>query len=131
MTLVDTRTPTVRWFGVVAVTLGIFAIVTTEILPIGLLTPIGADFALTPGRTGWLMTMPGLVAAVAAPGVTVTTARLGRRLMLCALMILLPRAGFMAAAPPALLLRLFARFLLRPTLRGFWSVGGRLARRLG
>src|SRR5690242_18416051 len=58
--------PAVRWYGVGAVTLGIFAIVTTEILPIGLLTPIGADFALTPGRTGWLMTMPGLVAAVAA-----------------------------------------------------------------
>jgi predicted MFS family arabinose efflux permease len=41
MTVTATRTPTVRWLGVVAVTLGIFAIVTTEILPIGLLTPIG------------------------------------------------------------------------------------------
>ncbi len=82
MTVTATRTPTVRWLGVVAVTLGIFTIVTTEILPIGLLTPIGTDFALTPGRTGWLMTMPGLVAAVAAPVVTVVTARLDRRLML-------------------------------------------------
>jgi predicted MFS family arabinose efflux permease len=130
MTLVDTRTPTVRWFGVVAVTLGIFAIVTTEILPIGLLTPIGADFALTPGRTGWLMTMPGLVAAVAAPVVTVTTARLDRRLMLCALMILLAGAGFMAAAAPAFWLELFARFLVGLTIGGFWSIGAGLAGRL-
>src|SRR5688500_1514868 len=96
MTLTATRTR-LRWSGVVAVALGIFAIVTTEILPIGLLTPIGADFALTPGRTGWLMTMPGLVAAVAAPVVTVATARLDRRLMLCALMVLLTTAGFVAA----------------------------------
>ena len=130
MTVTATRTPTVRWLGVVAVTLGIFAIVTTEILPIGLLTPIGTDFALTPGRTGWLMTMPGLVAAVAAPVVTVATARLDRRLMLCALMVLLAAAGFLAAAAPVYSLELFARFLVGLTIGGFWSIGAGLAGRL-
>ena len=111
-------------------TLGIFAIVTTEILPIGLLTPIGNDFALTPGRTGWLMTMPGLVAAVAAPVVTVATARLDRRLMLCVLMVLLATAGFVAAAAPVYWLELFARFLVGLTVGGFWSIGAGLAGRL-
>jgi predicted MFS family arabinose efflux permease len=130
MTLLETRTPTVRWFGVVAVTLGIFVIVTTEILPIGLLTPIGADFALTPGRTGWLMTTPGLVAAVAAPVVTLVTARLDRRLMLCALMVLLAMAGFLAAAAPVFWLELVARFLVGLTIGGFWSIGAGLAGRL-
>jgi len=130
MTVVATRTPTARWLGVVAVALGIFAIVTTEILPIGLLTPIGADFALTPGRTGWLMTMPGLVAAVAAPVVTVATARLDRKLMLCALMILLAVAGFLAAAAQVYWLELTARFLVGLTIGGFWSIGAGLAGRL-
>ena len=130
MTVTATRTPTVCWLGVVAVTLGIFAIVTTEILPIGLLTPIGTDFALTPGRTGWLMTMPGLVAAVAAPVVTVATARLDRRLMLCALMVLLAAAGFLAAAAPVYWLELLARFLVGLTIGGFWSIGAGLAARL-
>ncbi|WP_405068269.1 MFS transporter [Kribbella sp. NBC_01510] len=130
MTVTAARTPTVRWLGVVAVTLGIFAIVTTEILPIGLLTPIGSDFALTPGRTGWLMTMPGLVAAVAAPVVTVVTARLDRRLMLCALMVLLAAAGFLAAAAPVYSLELFARSLVGLTIGGFWSIGAGLAGRL-
>jgi predicted MFS family arabinose efflux permease len=130
MTLLETRTPTVRWLGVVAVMLGIFAIVTTEILPIGLLTPIGADFALTPGRTGWLMTMPGLVAAVAAPVVTVATARLDRRLMLCILMVLLAIAGFLAAAAPVFWLELVARFLVGLTIGGFWSIGAGLGSRL-
>lgn len=130
MTLLETRTPTVRWFGVVAVTLGIFVIVSTEILPIGLLTPIGADFALTPGRTGWLMTTPGLVAAVAAPLVTLVTARLDRRLMLCALMILLAVAGFLAAAAPVFWLELVARFLVGLTIGGFWAIGAGLAGRL-
>ncbi|MEU4195620.1 MFS transporter [Kribbella sp. NPDC026611] len=131
MTLLAQRnTSAVRWFAVVAVTLGIFAIVTTEILPIGLLTPIGTDFGLSSGRTGWLMTMPGLVAAVAAPVVTVATARLDRRLMLCVLMVLLAAAGFMAAAAPVYWLELFARFLVGLTIGGFWSIGAGLANRL-
>ncbi|MER7249220.1 MFS transporter [Kribbella sp. NPDC000426] len=130
MTLLETRTPTVRWLGVVAVTLGIFAITTTEILPIGLLNPIGADFALTPGRTGWLMTMPGLVAGAAAPIVTVATARLDRRLMLCVLMVLLAAAGFLAAAAPVFWLELVARFVVGLTIGGFWSIAAGLAGRL-
>ncbi|MDA1361608.1 hypothetical protein O1R50_18415 [Glycomyces luteolus] len=86
------------WLAVVSVTTGIFAIVTTEILPIGLLTSIGAGFAITDGMAGLMMTMPGLLAAVAAPLVTVTTARFDRRAMLCALILLLAAANFLAAA---------------------------------
>ncbi|MET7283232.1 MFS transporter [Kribbella sp. NPDC005582] len=130
MTLQTTRTQANHRLGVAAVTLGIFTIVTTEILPVGLLTPIGADFGLTPGRTGLLMTMPGLVAAVAAPVVTVTTARLNRRLMLCALMGLLAVAGVLAAAAPSYELELLARVLVGLTIGGFWSIGAGLAGRL-
>lgn len=130
MTLEMTRTPTNHRLGVAAVTLGIFTIVTTEILPVGLLTPIGTEFGLTAGRTGWLMTMPGLVAAVAAPVITVTTARLDRRLMLCALMGLLAVSGFLAAAAPSYQLELLARLLVGLTIGGFWSIGAGLAGRL-
>ncbi|WP_405060826.1 MFS transporter [Kribbella sp. NBC_01505] len=130
MTIELTRTPTTHRLGVAAVTLGIFTIVTTEILPVGLLTPIGADFGLSPGRTGLLMTMPGLVAAIAAPVITVTTARLDRRLMLCALMGVLAVAGFLAAAAPSYELELLARFLVGLTIGGFWSIGAGLAGRL-
>jgi predicted MFS family arabinose efflux permease len=76
------------------------------------------------------MTMPGLVAAVAAPVVTVVTARLDRRVMLCALMVLLALAGFVAAAAPAYWLELLARFLVGLTIGGFWSIGAGLAGRL-
>ncbi|MEV6281268.1 MFS transporter [Kribbella sp. NPDC051770] len=124
------RTPVVRWLGVVAVTLGIFSIVTAEILPIGLLTPIGADFGLSPGRTGWLMTAPGLVAAVAAPLVTVTTSRVDRRVMLGVLMVVLAGADLLAAAATAYWLELVARVLVGLVIGGFWSIGAGLAQRL-
>lgn len=51
--------------------LGIFSIVTTEILPIGPLTSIAATFHISDGVAGLMMTMPGFLAAISAPTVTV------------------------------------------------------------
>ncbi|NBH11045.1 MFS transporter, partial [Amycolatopsis sp. SID8362] len=107
--------------AVLAVTVGIFAIVTTEILPIGLLTPIAAAFGVSAGTAGWTMTVPGLVAAVAAPVVTVAIGRTDRRLVLAALMVLLAVAGFLAAAAPAYWVLLVARLLVGLVIGGFWS----------
>ncbi|MCR6483724.1 MFS transporter [Amycolatopsis sp. OK19-0408] len=119
-----------RWPAVAAVTVGIFAIVTTEILPIGLLNPIAAGFGVPSGTAGWTMTVPGFVAAVAAPVVTVVTRRLDRRLMLVVLMGLLAAAGFLAAAAPSFTILLAARFLVGLVIGGFWSIGSGLAPRL-
>lgn len=116
--------------AVVAVTLGIFAIVTTEILPIGLLTSIGSSFTVTDGVAGLVMTMPGLLAAVSAPLVTVATARVDRRLMLCVFMLLLALANGLAAAAPDFWLVLVSRVMVGITIGGFWSIGAGLAERL-
>lgn len=77
--VVPARPPVIGWLAVVAVTMGIFSIVTTEILPIGLLTSIGHSFDVSTGTAGLMMTLPGILAAVAAPTVTVATRRVDRR----------------------------------------------------
>lgn len=118
------------WAAVVSVALGIFAIVTTEILPIGLLTSIGAGFTVSDGMAGLMMTMPGFLAAVAAPLVTTATARLDRRLMLCLFTLLLALANFLAAAAPGYWLVLVSRIMVGVTIGGFWSIGAGLADRL-
>lgn len=124
------RSPLLSWLGVVAVTLGIFAVVTTEILPIGLLTSIGADFTVSEGTAGLMMTMPGLLAAVSAPLVTAATGRIDRRLTLAAFVLLLALANFLAAAATDYRLMLVSRVLVGITIGGFWSIGAGLARRL-
>ncbi|MEV3927176.1 MFS transporter [Actinomadura coerulea] len=110
--------------------MGIFAIVTTEILPIGLLTSVGTSFTVSDGTAGLMMTMPGYLAAAAAPTVTVATARVDRRLMLCACMLLLASANFLAAAAPAYWAMLVSRVLVGLVIGGFWSIGAGLAGRL-
>ncbi|TYK53570.1 MFS transporter [Actinomadura decatromicini] len=118
------------WAAVLAVTMGIFSIVTTEILPIGLLTSIGSGFAVSDGTAGLTMALPGYLAAVAAPAVTVATARIDRRLMLCACMFLLASANFVAAAAPGYWAMLLSRVLVGIVIGGFWSIGAGLADRL-
>ncbi|MFD7531458.1 MFS transporter [Streptomyces sp. NPDC059849] len=129
-TTLPARTPLRGRLAVLSVMLGIFSIVTTEILPIGLLTSIGSDFAVSDGTAGLMMTVPGLLAAVSAPLVTVATARVDRRLMLCAFMLLLALADFLVAAATDYRLVLVSRVLVGITIGGFWSIGAGLAGRL-
>ncbi|WP_399935222.1 MFS transporter [Streptomyces kanamyceticus] len=128
--LISSRSPLTGWPAVVSVMLGIFAIVTTEILPIGLLTSIGSSFTVSDGMAGLMMTMPGFLAAIAAPLVTTATARFDRRLMLCVFMLLLALANFLAAAAPDYWLVLTSRIMVGVTIGGFWSIGAGLAERL-
>lgn len=118
------------WFAVASVTLGLFTIVTTEILPIGLLVAIREGFTVSDGMAGLTMMLPGLVAAVAAPLVTVATARVDRRVMLCGLALVLVVANLLAALAPQLWVLLVSRVLVGVVIGGFWSIGAGLAPRL-
>jgi hypothetical protein len=68
------------WIGVAAVTLGTFTLVTNEFIPVGLLTNIAKDMHVSIGVAGTTVTMPGLVAAAAAPLITVPVGQLDRRI---------------------------------------------------
>ncbi|MFE6307426.1 MFS transporter [Nocardiopsis sp. NPDC057823] len=124
------RPPLLSWLAVLSVTLGIFAIVTTEILPIGLLTSIGADFTVSDGVAGLMMTMPGLLAAVSAPLVTTLTGGVDRRAMLAVFVLLLAAANIMTALASSYWPVLLARVMVGVTIGGFWSIGAGLAGRL-
>ncbi|MFH8385384.1 MFS transporter [Kitasatospora sp. NPDC018058] len=124
------RGPVRGWLAVVSVMTGIFSIVTTELLPIGLLTPIGATFRIPDGTAGLMMTLPGIVAAVAAPVVTVAVRRADRRGVLCGLMLALALADLVNALAPGYWAVLAARVVLGVVIGAFWSIGAGLAPRL-
>jgi predicted MFS family arabinose efflux permease len=63
-----------RWAAIGAVALGVFALMTSELLPVGLLTPVAAGLGVPPGTAGLMVTVPGLVAALAAPLTVVVAA---------------------------------------------------------
>ncbi|NGO80705.1 MFS transporter [Streptomyces sp. YC504] len=118
------------WLAVAAVALGIFTVITAELLPVGLLTPMGSALEVSDGTTGLLVTVPGLVAAVCAPLLTVVSGRLDRRLVLAALMALVAVAHVVSALAGHFAYVLGARVLLGVGIGGFWAFAGGLAPRL-
>jgi predicted MFS family arabinose efflux permease len=124
------RSTVLGWLAVVGVAVGIFVIVTAEILPIGLLTSIGSTFGVSDGTAGLTMTLPGVLAAVSAPTVAIAAGRLDRRILLCGLMLLLAIANVLAATATAYSVMVASRALVGIVIGGFWSIGAGLAVRL-
>ncbi|GAA0961517.1 MFS transporter [Actinocorallia libanotica] len=126
----DGRSALKGWLAVAAVTLGIFALMTSELLPVGLLTPVGDALDVSPGTAGLMVTVPGLVAAFSAPLVTVATGRVDRRLVLVVLIGLMGAANLASAFATDFAVVLAARFLIGVSVGGFWSIAGGIALRL-
>ncbi|MFF5935129.1 MFS transporter [Streptomyces sp. NPDC012508] len=118
------------WARVGAVTLGIFTVMTAELLPVGLLTPVAAELNVSPGTAGLTVTVPGLVAAVSAPLIAVRAAGADRRAVLVVLMALVAAANLVTAAAAHFAVVLGARVLLGVAIGGFWALAGGLAPRL-
>ncbi|GLZ11876.1 MFS transporter [Actinomadura sp. NBRC 104425] len=110
--------------------LGIFALMTSELLPVGLLTPVGSDLAVSDGTAGLMLTAPGLVAAASAPVVTVVAAGVDRRVLLAALIGVMAAANLVCAAAPHFAVLLAARLAIGVSIGGFWAIAGGLAVRL-
>ncbi|WP_246646533.1 MFS transporter [Nonomuraea ceibae] len=126
-----TVTRTARsWTAVSAVSLGTFLLVTAEQLPIGLLAPVGSALAVSEGAAGLMVTVPSIVAAVAAPVVPLLVGRMDRRLLLVALMGLMTAANLASALAPGYPLLIASRVLVGVAIGGFWAVAGGLAVRL-
>jgi len=111
-----------NWPAVLAVATATFTVVTSEMLPVGLLTPLAGALDVSEGTAGLTMTVPGLVAAVAAPTVVRTTRRLDRRRVLVALTALLVLANLVSALAPNIAVLLAARVLVGVSIGGVWAV---------
>ncbi|GAA4602023.1 MFS transporter [Actinoallomurus liliacearum] len=119
-----------RWSAVTAVALGTFLLVTAEQLPIGLLTDVGSALSVSEGTAGLMVTVPSLVAAIAAPLVPVLVGGMNRRLLLLALMGLMTLANAASALAPSFAVLVSSRVLVGVAIGGFWAVASSLAVRL-
>lgn len=126
----NTLSPARAWLGVVALGVGIFSLVTTELLPIGLLADISSDLDISDGTAGLMVTVPGIVAAIAAPTAAVVAGRLDRRRALCGLIGLMAVANLAAAIAPSFTVLLAARSLAGISIGGFWAMVSGLPVRL-
>jgi predicted MFS family arabinose efflux permease len=118
------------WLAVLSVAIGAFALVTTEFLPVGLLPAMAAELRVTEGVAGMMVTIPGLVATLAALLVTAGVGKADRRHVIIGLMGLLALSNLMVALAHSFALVLVGRALLGVGVGGFWAIGGGLGPRL-
>ncbi|KAG1605762.1 hypothetical protein G6F46_013493 [Rhizopus delemar] len=124
--------PPVRhpWWAVSAVGLATFSVVTTEMLPVGLLTPIAEALGASTGTAGLMISLPALLAALFAPVVVIAAGGIDRRRILCALLGLLTVANIASALAPSIGWLLAARVLVGFCMGGIWAIAGGLAGRI-
>ncbi|MFD7980685.1 MFS transporter [Streptomyces sp. NPDC059071] len=118
------------WPAVAALAGATFTVVTAEMLPVGLLTPIGGALRVTEGTAGLTLTVTGLVGAVSAPLLTPALGRFDRRPVLCGLMAVLIAGNLLAAWSPHFAVMVAARVLVGIGMGGVWAFGAGLAVRL-
>ena len=119
-----TAGPTARhWLAAGSVGTAAFALVTAEFLPVGLLPAMAADIGITEGQAGLMVTMAGILGAIAAPAVTVGAGRLDRRVVLMVLVGLLVASNLVVALSSSYPVLLLGRLLLGIGVGGFWCIG--------
>lgn len=124
------REPEPRWAAVAALAAVTFTVVTAEMLPVGLLTPVGDALAVSEGTAGLTLTVTGVVAALSAPLVAPLFGRRDRRAVLCALMALLASGNLLAALAPSFAVLIVARVLIGFAMGATWAIAAGLAVRL-
>jgi predicted MFS family arabinose efflux permease len=118
------------WGAVFALSLSAFALITSEFLPVSLLTPVAADLGISEGQAGQAISISGAFALVTSLLIPVLAGRLDRRLLLLALTVLMIASGSVAAFAPNYAVFMAGRALIGIAIGGFWSMSAATAMRL-
>jgi len=111
------------WPAVVAIALGSFALVFSEVIPVGLLADISGHLGVSIGTGGLMVVVPAVAAAVAAPLLALCSARLERRAVLVGLSALVLVSDVIGGLAPGIGVMLAARAVLGVCVGGFWVFG--------
>jgi len=118
------------WGAVLALSLAAFALVTSEFMPVSLLTPIAADLRITEGQAGQGISVSGLFALLTSLLIASVAARVDRRLLLLSLTMLMIVSGTVVAFAPNYAIFMAGRALIGIAIGGFWSLSAATAMRL-
>jgi predicted MFS family arabinose efflux permease len=113
--------------ALLALTLGAFAIGTTEFVIVGLLPTIAADLQVSLPSAGLLVSLYALGVAIGAPVLTALTGRVPRKTLLVALMLVFTLGNLVAFLAPGYNALIVARILTGLAHGVFFSIGSIIA----
>ena len=126
----EVETRTAAWGAVLALSLGAFALVASEFMPVSLLTPIASDLQVSEGQAGQAISISGAFAVLTSLFVSALTGRLDRKMLLLALTGLMVVSGTIVAIASNYGVFMLGRALIGIAIGGFWSMSAATAMRL-
>ena len=118
------------WGAVLAVSLGAFALVASEFMPVSLLTPLARDLHVSEGQAGYAISISGAFGLLTSLFVSALVGRLDRKVLLLGLTASMIAAGSVAAFAPGWTSFLVGRALIGMAIGGFWSMSAAIVMRL-
>ncbi|RSN17602.1 MFS transporter [Streptomyces sp. WAC 05977] len=118
------------WAGVAAITASLFVFLTTELMPVGLLTPVSSSLDISVGAAGLMVTLYGVSAGLGVPFVVAWTRRINRRALLSTLLAILTAGNLITALAPGYPLVLATRLVMGFANGAFWAIGVGMAMRI-
>lgn len=110
--------------------LSTFVTVTSEMLPVGVLTPMAEGLNISRGAAGSSLTITGLVAAVTAPVTPRVLGHLDRRVVLASAMLVLAVGNALTAVSQEFGLLVVSRVILGVGMGAVWGLAAAVAIRL-
>ncbi|AQT54587.1 MFS transporter [Burkholderia cenocepacia] len=121
---------TAAWGAVLAMSLGAFALVASEFMPVSLLTPIAGDLHVSEGQAGQAISVSGAFALVTSLLIASLAGRCDRKRLLLSLTLLTIVSGTVVAFAPNYGAFIAGRALIGVAIGGFWSMSAATAMRL-
>ncbi|CAG69297.1 MFS transporter [Acinetobacter baylyi] len=115
------------WIALIVLSLSSFAIVTTELAPIGLLSALAHDLNQSEAITGLIVTGYGWVAAISALCSIVLLIRFPRKMVLMAMLLILAISNIIVAYSSSFNMIFSARIVGAIAHGSFWALIGAVA----
>lgn len=129
-TVRDDRTSLPQWVALGVLTISTFLVVTSEMLPVGVLTPMADGLGISSGATGISLTVTGLVSAVTAPVAPRLLGDLDRRLVLASAMVVLAVGNGLTTVAGGFGTLMASRVVLGVGMGVVWGLASAVAIRL-
>ena len=118
------------WGAVLALTLCVSTLISSEFMPVSLLTPIASDLGVTEGQAGQAIAVSGIFAVLTSLFISSSTRGVDRRSLLLWLTVVMIISGLIVAFAPNFPLFMVGRALIGVVIGGFWSMSTATVMRL-
>ncbi|AAV90201.1 putative arabinose efflux permease MFS family AraJ [Zymomonas mobilis subsp. mobilis ZM4 = ATCC 31821] len=118
------------WSAVLAMSLGAFALVSSEFMPVSLLTPVAKALQISEGQAGQAISISGVFAVLTSLLMPSFTKGFNRKSLLLGLTAMMIFSGLVVSFAPNYLIFMVGRALIGVVIGGFWSMSVAIAMRL-